>query len=209
MPRLTPEQRERALGMIQMGTTHAHIARTFGCSRVTVTNLMQRYMQTGQTSGRPRTGRPRVTSPRDDRYLRTLHLRNRFLTVTSSAMNTLGHRVSRQTVARRLRTHGIRAYRPYRGHLLTPQHRRLRLTWARTVLRWQRRDWLRVLFTDESRFSLFRVDGRQRVYRRSGERVAAFCVQEVVPYGGGRYLCTGKDTIGHRSRKLDSSTLQG
>ena len=191
MPRLTVEQRERALGMVQMGATHAHIARTFGCSRVAVTNLMQRYRQTGRTADRPRTGRPRVTTPHDDRYLRTLHLRNRFLTVTSSATNALGHRVSRQTVAMRLRAHGIRAFRPYRGQLLTAQHRRLRLRWARTVRRWQRRDWQRVVFTDESRFCMFRADGRQRVYRRRGERTAACCVQEVVPYGGGSVMVWG------------------
>ena len=35
----------------------------------------------------------------EDRYLRNLLLQNRFLTVTSSATNALGHSASRQTVA--------------------------------------------------------------------------------------------------------------
>jgi hypothetical protein len=30
------------------------------------------------------------------------------------------------------------------------------------------RQWRRVFFTDESRFTLFRPDGRRRVYRRHG-----------------------------------------
>ena len=130
MPRLTPLQRERAIGMAQMGANHTHIARTLGCSRVTVNNLFQRFRQTGQTSDRPRTGRPRVTTPREDRHLLTLHLRDRFLTVTSSARTALGHGVSRQTVSRRLQESGIRAYRPFRGQLLTPEHRRRRLMWS-------------------------------------------------------------------------------
>lgn len=191
MTRLTLQQRERAIGMIEMGATHIHVATTLGCHRTTVTRLMQRYRHSGQTSDRPRSGRPRVTTPQDDRYLRTLHLRNRFLTVTSSASNALGHRVSRRTVARRLRSHGIRAYRPFRGQLLTAEHRQRRLRWARTVLRWQRRQWQRVLFSDESRFCLFKSDGRVRVYRRRGERTAACCIQEVVPYGGGSVMVWG------------------
>ena len=82
MPRLTLEHCERAVSVIQMGATRAFIAKT--CSRVAVTDLMQRYRQTGQTPGRPRTGRPRVPSPHEDRNLRILYLRNRFLAATSS-----------------------------------------------------------------------------------------------------------------------------
>jgi hypothetical protein len=77
-------------------------------------NLINQYKQTSRTSDRPRTDRPRVTTHRDDRYLRTLHLRNRFLTVTSSATTTYGHR-DRQIVTRPLRAAGIRAYRVYCG----------------------------------------------------------------------------------------------
>ncbi|CAH1384644.1 unnamed protein product, partial [Tenebrio molitor] len=34
------------------------------------------------------------------------------------------------------------------------------------------REWGRILFTDESRFCLRSPNGRQRVWRRTGERVA-------------------------------------
>ena len=199
MPRLTPEQRERAIGMAHMGATNAHIARTFGCSRVAINNLMQRYRQTGQTLDRPRTGRPRVTTSREDRYLRTLYLRDRFLTAASSAANALDHVVSRQTVTRRLRERGIRAYRPYTGQLLTPEHRRRRLTWYPRRRRWLVRDWQRVVFSDESRFCLYTADGRQRVYRRRGERTAACCVRETVPFGGGSVMVWGAICGEHRS----------
>ena len=49
MSRLTPEQRERTLGMVQMGATRAFITRTIRCSHVAVTSLMHRYKQTEQT----------------------------------------------------------------------------------------------------------------------------------------------------------------
>ncbi|XP_071114768.1 uncharacterized protein [Haliotis cracherodii] len=151
-----------------MGATQHQIARTFNCSQTTISKLIIRYQQTGQTQDRPRSGRPRVTTPAEDRYIRQIHLRNRCVTATSTA---LGHAISRR--------YGIRAYRPFYGMALTRLHRQRRLQWARTVRRWQRRDWARVLFTDESRFCLFRNDGRVRVFRRKGERLAPNCIREV------------------------------
>ena len=191
MPRLSQIERERAVGMAQQGATNAAIARTFGCTRATVVRLLQRLGQTGSTKDRSRSGRPRVTTPAEDRHIRVIHLRNRFVTATSTAATALGHPISRHTVYRRLRQHGIRARRPYRGPYLTPANQRRRLTWARQVRRWQRRDWSRVLFTDESRFSLYRNDGRDRVYRRAGERLAPNCIQQVRAFGGGSVMVWG------------------
>lgn len=191
MARLSPEERWRAVGMVQMGATHAHVATTLGCARITITRLMRRYRQTGRTVDMPRSGRPRVTTANEDRHLRILHLRNRFLTVTESATTGLGHAISRRTAARRLRQHGIRAYRPNRGVHLTRQHRRQRLQWARNVRQWQARNWRRVIFSDESRFQLYKNDGRTRVYRRRGERFRRCCIQTVVPFGGGSVMVWG------------------
>ncbi|XP_067671715.1 uncharacterized protein [Haliotis asinina] len=101
MPRLSAEQRERAIGIIQMGASRGHDARTFDSSTTAVSNLIQRYQQTGQTRDRPSSGRPRIATAQEDRYIRILHLRNRFLTATSTAATALGRRLSRQTVARR------------------------------------------------------------------------------------------------------------
>ena len=172
MPRLTAEQRERAIGMLQLGASHSHVARIMGCSKKTITRLMTRFRTTGRTADRPRTGRPPVTTPQEDRHLRVLHLRNRFLTVTSSATTSLTQQVSRRTISRRLRRFGIRAYRPFRGVTLTHEHRRRRLAWARRVRQWQPRNWRWVLFSDESRFQLNKADGRVRVYRRRNVRLS-------------------------------------
>ncbi|XP_048257253.1 uncharacterized protein LOC125382930 [Haliotis rufescens] len=101
-----------------MGATQRQIARTFNCTQTTISKLIIRYQQTGQTQDRPRSGRPRVTTPAEDRYIGQIHLRNRCVTATSTAATALGHAISRRTVLR-LRTAGIRAYRPFRGMALT------------------------------------------------------------------------------------------
>ena len=46
-------------------------------------------------------------------------------------------------------------------------------------------------FSDESRFQLFRADGRTRIYRCAGERTAPCCVQETVPFGRGSVMVLG------------------
>ncbi|XP_071102331.1 uncharacterized protein [Haliotis cracherodii] len=165
-----------------MGATPRQIARTFNCSQTTISKLIIHYQQTGQNQDRPRSGRPRVTTPADDRYIRQIHLRNRCVTATSTVATALGHAISRRTVLRRLRAADIRAYRPFHGMALTRLHCQRRLQWARTVRRWQRRDWARVLFTDENRFCLFRNDGRVRGFRRRGKRLAPNFIREVRPF---------------------------
>ena len=122
----------------------------------------------------PRSGKPRVTTPSEDRYIWVLNLMNRTVTVTSTVAETLGHRISRHTVYRRLRQYGIHHYRV---PLLTPRHRNNKLRWARQVRRWKPRDWARAMFSEESRFLIFINDGRQLVNRRFGERLTPNCIQ--------------------------------
>ncbi|GFW90585.1 HTH_Tnp_Tc3_2 domain-containing protein [Trichonephila clavipes] len=65
-----------------------------------------------------------------------------------------GRPISRFTVARRLHGGGLFARRPVRCVPLTPAHRRRRSLWCREHRNWRDNEWGRVLFTDESRFSL-------------------------------------------------------
>ncbi|XP_071096046.1 uncharacterized protein [Haliotis cracherodii] len=54
-----------------MGATQRQIARTFNSSQTTISKLIIRHQQTGQTQDRQRSGRPRVTIATSER--RPLH----------------------------------------------------------------------------------------------------------------------------------------
>ena len=175
--------------MLQGGLKQTDVARRLGVHRTTIARLWSRLNTTGSTDDRPRPGQRRATTPRQDRYIRRLHLRQRFQFATVTARILPGRRrVSAQTIRNRLRAVGLRARRPLRGPTLTVNHRQRRLNWAQIHLRWRRNQWNNVLFSDESRFMLKEVDGRLRVYRRRGKRYLDDCVERRDAFGGGSVM---------------------
>jgi transposase len=90
MARLTGNQRSEAIGMLRAGMTIAAVAQHFGCSRTTIHSLQRRFAATGSVYDQPRTGRPRVLTRRQDAYIRVTHMRNRFLSASDTARNTIG-----------------------------------------------------------------------------------------------------------------------
>jgi hypothetical protein len=61
--------RNQAVGMLRAGTSVNDVALHFVCSRQTIHNLKTRYATIGSVKDRPRSGRPRATSRRDDRFI--------------------------------------------------------------------------------------------------------------------------------------------
>ena len=167
MPRVPAHLREHALRILQGGMRTADVTRAINCNVCAVRHLRQCYRETGRTAEHPRSGRPRVTTPAQDRYIRTSHLRDRYRMATKTARVTPGTHnpsISAQTVRNRLREAGLRACRPVVRQVLTRHPRHQRCLWAQTHRRWTRQDLHKVLFTDESRFCLTRGDGWICVY---------------------------------------------
>ena len=106
MVRLSQLDRGRAIALILQGRSQRDVAQ------------------------RPRSGRPRVTTQRQDRRIRLVHLRNRLRTATDTArevIGTHGRRVFPRTVRNRLREFDLRPRRPNMGPNLTPRRRQRRM----------------------------------------------------------------------------------
>ena len=156
MVRLTDVQRGRAIALLMQGQRQQQAANHFGVNISTIEHLVRCLRETGHLADRPRSGRPRMTSRRQDRTIRLAHLRNRHLTAPETALNTVGtynRQISPKTVGSRLREISLRARRPYVGLPLTQAHRLRRMAWL-TAHAPRLFPMRRVLFTDESRFTL-------------------------------------------------------
>ena len=70
-PGMMFEQRERAIGMLTAGMSARDAARHFQRYKSTISRLLNRFEQTGNVADRPRSGRPRKTTLREDRFLTT------------------------------------------------------------------------------------------------------------------------------------------
>ena len=185
------------------------VAQHFHVSESAISRLRTKYRQTGTIKDRPRPGRPRKTTRREDNFIVMSSRRNRFLSSTRIAglvRNATGTRICPKTVRNRLRAARLRGRRPYVGVPLTPDHRRLRLNWTRAHHRWTRQQWNQVVFTDESRFNLKFADGILRVWRRDGERMDPANVIQHDRFGGGSVMVWGG--ISHRA-KTDLVTVHG
>ncbi|GFU30296.1 HTH_Tnp_Tc3_2 domain-containing protein [Trichonephila clavipes] len=79
-----------------------------------------------------------------------------------------------------------------------PHHRQCRLDFCRPRATWSVTDWRRVIFSDESRFSLSADDHRTRVWRRTGQRSdPAFIVERHTAISQGGLLNAPVDETPH------------
>ncbi|GFY14383.1 transposable element Tc1 transposase [Trichonephila clavipes] len=149
------------------------VATEFGIAHSIVSRLWRQFQTTGTAIRGFSSGRPRETTPADDRYIVLQVRRNRRQTageIASHTTHATGRPISRFTVARRLHGGGLFARRPVRCVRLTPAHRRRRSLWCREHRNWRDNEWGRVLFTDESRLSLSSDSHRILIWRDRGSR---------------------------------------
>ena len=156
--------------------------------------MLQKKWETGSVTDRRITGRKRITTKREDRLITQISLADRTKTtprIQASLGEHHGRALSVSTIQRRLREVGLKAYRARKKPRLTQQHRRKRFEFAMKHRHWTVADWSNVVFSDESRFQLFRNDGRPFVRRRVGEGYRDDCVCPTLKHGGGSVMVWG------------------
>lgn len=191
---ITEVEAAQVVTLLQEGLSQRVVARRLNLSRSAVRRVYARFLETGQYRRRSGSGRHRVTSQRDDRFIVTSALRNRHLSgvdLQRRLREVRGVAISDSTVRRRLREQNLRPHKPASGPQLTTAHRQARLEFARNHLNWTIDQWASVLFSDECRMTLYGSDGRRNVMRRPGERYAQCCISETVSYGGGSVMFWG------------------
>ena len=148
------------------------IANKTGVSRKGVQGVLKRRMETGDLRCQPRSGRKRKSVTRSNRTLIRISLRNKKLTskeLSRELKESSGVELSAPTVRRRLLENGLRGCKARKKLLLTEKQRKHCLEWARSHVKWPVEKWRKVLFSDESTFTLNNHAGNNYVRRRPEE----------------------------------------
>ncbi|GFS96657.1 transposable element Tc1 transposase [Trichonephila clavipes] len=199
--------RGRIIGKLEEGRS-VHIVHSI------VSRLWKQFQTTGTAIRGFSCGRPRGTTLADDRYIVLQARRNRRQTAGEIARHTTqvtGRPISRFTVARRPHGDGLFARRPVRCVPLTPAHRRRHSLWCREHRNWRDNEWGRVLFTDESRFSLSSDSHRILIWRERGSRNHPSNIIERDRYGGRGVLVWEGIMLGSRTdlHIFDAGSVNG
>lgn len=110
-----------------------------GFSRLSINRAVIRFQLTCIYDRRPGSGRRRVTSAREDRFIAYLSLRNRcstYFEVSNKLWRAQGVDVSTWTVRRRVQEKGLVAFRPDTDPRLTARHRQTSSRFATNQINW-------------------------------------------------------------------------
>lgn len=192
---MTAAERWRAIGMLDAGMSLRAVGRHFDRSHTTIARLLKKTATTG-TVAHAGVGARRQTTPRADRRLLRMVRGNPTLPATLLRLmwgerSRRGNILSSGTIRNRLREQGLRSRRMRKCPRLTPAHVARREQWAMQRVHWRLQHWRRIIFTDESRFRLFRNDGRIRVWRVPRQEMLQQHVQPTQQQGPSLHVWAG------------------
>jgi len=152
---VTPRKRAILIQYSKDGVKQRDISRKLKLSESVVSRIIKKYRATGSSSPRKRSGRPRVSSKREDSLIRRCAVQTPTISSLQIKINT-GVRASACTIRRRLvQEFALRAHRPSRKPLITTQQRQKRILFCKKYKNWDAAKWSKVLFSDESTFLQF------------------------------------------------------
>lgn len=187
-------QRGVIIGCHLSGMSVRDISRKLQHPKSTIFDVIRKWKHEGAETVKQRSGRPSKMTDRARRTLKRVVVHNRQSSANCIAQEfreASGIKVSTKTIRRQLHTLGYHgraaAYKP----LITPRNARNRLAWCKARRNLPLESWKDILWTDESRYTVFRSDGRVWVWRMPGERHLPECVVPTVKFGGGSVMVWG------------------
>ena len=170
------------------------ISELVGIPKSTVQDIITRFRERGAHTTAARAGRPRKTTPADDRTIIRSVRKNRKLTakeIMDTLPDDLATNLSLQTVRNRIREKGFRGCTARRTPCVTKPNIKKRLAWAKKYVSEPKTFWEKIIWSDECKFNLFGADGNQKVWRKPGEEHKMECTSPTVKHGGGSIMVWG------------------
>jgi transposase len=184
---LSAFERGMIVGSYKALQSERKVADLLKYSKSTVHKILHDF-NNGLTKPASRSGRPKVTSVQGDRIIRRVARKNRrcsLAEIREEVNKSIPVTLSLRTVQRRLHAFGIYSHSARKVPLISSTNRRARVFWAKEHLTWPLDRWKQILWSDESRFTIFQADGRLNVWREAHERYQPACMQHIDRRGSG------------------------
>jgi transposase len=210
-PPLTRVQRRvKIVTLKNEGLTLSRIKAKTGADRRTIQRVCKKVLKTGSFADKPHTGRKPLLDDRQKRVIVQI-LRKKEAsnaeTIRKEAKAKHGIDVSRDTIARALKSFGFVARIKEKKPGLSLKQKKERLAWAREHSTWTVEEWKNVIWSDETKFTLVNSEGKEYVWVNQTEGVGKAPVIETKKYGGGKVMmwgCMTWEGVGF-SCKIDST----
>ncbi|KAJ3527972.1 hypothetical protein NMY22_g9584 [Coprinellus aureogranulatus] len=170
----TPKK-NRFVGAVQTGTSVPQAAKLYGIGRSTGYEIWNKFQETGSTSNRPRSGRPRKVTSRNERHIINEIKANRrkpFKVIARENPADISDRIVRKVAA----SHGyhrcVAKKKPYHTKLQKTK----RYIWAKDHEDWTNNEWKNVIWSDECYVHLDDTSGRIWVTRKADEKYDENCM---------------------------------
>lgn len=168
-------KKNQLIGAIRSGKTIAQSARLVDMPYSTASDIWKKYRKTGSTRNLPRSGRPSKLTEATKRFIVRTALKTRRAPFREIS-NQLEGEVCEETVRSVLRERGYHRRVARKVPYLTRSHKQARMSWARMYAKYKKRDWGRVMWSDECYVYLGDDRGRIYVTRRPGEELLEECL---------------------------------
>uniref|UniRef100_A0A914EA58 Transposase n=1 Tax=Acrobeloides nanus TaxID=290746 RepID=A0A914EA58_9BILA len=161
---------------------------------MSVSNIYRRWQRTREVERRPKSGRPRITTERDERNVVRLVKEDPTRTSTDvmdKVRGILGRRVSRSTAQRVLRRAKLFGRRPSKKPLISKKNQKARRAYAKKYKDQDPAIWNDVIWSDWTKINLVGSDGIRYVRRPPGMRNYHKYTTKTVKHGGGSIMVWG------------------
>ncbi|GBO31425.1 hypothetical protein AVEN_172158-1 [Araneus ventricosus] len=173
------------------GKSVRNISKLVNLSHSTMQYVIKRFKEENRIENKVRKGRPAKLTECDQRFIIRKFVKNPCLSalkVSAEFNEKFSTPISPETVRRVLRAAGLNRRSARRKFFVSAENRRLRLSFAKSMLNKPEKYWNNVLFADEAKFNIFDSDGIIMVWRRKNEELNPKNLVGTVKYGGGGVL---------------------
>jgi transposase len=178
----------------EQGLSLKEIEKKTGKHRFTISRICKSVQKTKSFKEKPRAGRPNMLDDRKKRILARILRTSKVKTaehVRKEAKQFHNIDVSRDTVARALKSMGYVARVKKKKPMLSEKQRKARLEWARAHAKWTSDDWKHVIWSDEAPFMIVNSDGKEYVWEKPSQVIRESSVKPTKKFGGGKVMMWG------------------